>query len=1005
MRIPHHSGLRSLACGLFLAAAVPALAAQSLTSGALKGVVRGQDGNMLRGISLTLEGRAGNTITEMQTGFSGEFRLSGLVPGQYRLLAEQQGYQPVRLVGIIVAAGETTVLEITLERRPPPVTEIKEVVASGTRIGAAGGRTLEGDALARFDWRMDASDATRNLTETVWPTDGRSGFGVAASGLPGSVSRLIVDGVIESQLGHLGLRSDPVSVPAFSRDGLSQVRVLAAPIDAEWRGGIGSAFVAQTKTGRDRVRFAPFVRGSSAALGGRAIDNPFDSTATSFQVGAVLGGSVAQDTASFLLRFDYRSLQIPTSFPWENDSSTFQGGVYSLRERVALIALDTFALAGAASLVSPAVRTWKGATGMGKVDWMLSPSSRIGARVAFADWRERTPALGEGLSLGTGSALKGRNFSGSVGISTTSTSISNELRVGLSAARRDFDPATTPETALTADGIAFGGQAVAPAFFDLRTLDFSNAFQFSAGSHSLKAGVSATSSSYQYDYRYGGAGVFRFADLDRFAQARGTFYQAEGTEVARFAANDIGVFLQDSWLAAPDLQVIASVRYDLSPIPKNKVSFNSPWFLATGIRNDSLTTSKAGVSPRIGFVWDVRDWVFRGGVGLHFGGLDPTAFGEAMLYDGSVTVRRGSGVFSSWPLAPDPSLAPTVGPALTILNRTYRPPRALKAEFGLTRTLADGYAFHLTGSYNHTDFLLRRVDLNLAPEVGKTQEGRPIFGRLEQQGGFVSAQIGSNRRFTDFDLVSGLSPNGFSDHYEMTAALERRVNQSLTVAGAYTFSRTTDNVVGARAADPADQLSPFPKGIDGLDWDRGRSDFDVPHRANLSAEYRTTGKTQLTLAARFRVRSGLPFTPGFRPGIDLNADGGGNNDPVAITGLAGLNEALAASGCTGATIGVFAARNSCREKMQQSLDLHLAVGVPIGATGQRALIEVDAFNVVGTATGIVDRAAVLIDRAGTVTTDGAGNAVVPLLVNSRFGSLLARRGEPRLIRIGLRMGY
>lgn len=68
-------------------------------------------------------------------------------------------------------------------------------------------------------------------------------------------------------------------------------------------------------------------------------------------------------------------------------------------------------------------------------------------------------------------------------------------------------------------------------------------------------------------------------------------------------------------------------------------------------------------------------------------------------------------------------------------------------------------------------------------------------------------------------------------------------------------------------------------------------------------------------------------------------------------------------------------------------------------------LTVDAFNVMATETGVVDRAAVLVDPNGTFTVDASGNVTLPLVPNPNFGSLLSRRGEPRLVRIGLRLEY
>jgi hypothetical protein len=177
----------------------------------------------------------------------------------------------------------------------------------------------------------------------------------------------------------------------------------------------------------------------------------------------------------------------------------------------------------------------------------------------------------------------------------------------------------------------------------------------------------------------------------------------------------------------------------------------------------------------------------------------------------------------------------------------------------------------------------------------------------------------------------------------------------------------------------------------------------VPHRVAAGAQYRTSGKTPIEIGARWRWRSGLPFTPGFRPGVDLNADGGGNNDPVFVDQA--VEAELSGGHCT-VVAGNFAARNSCREPSAQALDLRLNVVLPVRVSSGGALsFTVDAFNVVSSKLGVVDRAAVLIDPAAGITPGTGGKVTVPFVPNSHFGSLLSRRVEPRLIRFGLRMEY
>jgi len=115
--------------------------------------------------------------------------------------------------------------------------------------------------------------------------------------------------------------------------------------------------------------------------------------------------------------------------------------------------------------------------------------------------------------------------------------------------------------------------------------------------------------------------------------------------------------------------------------------------------------------------------------------------------------------------------------------------------------------------------------------------------------------------------------------------------------------------------------------------------------------------------------------------------------------------ALSAAGC-GSSTNAFAERNACREDAAYGLDLRLAVGLPIRTgAGSHLALTLDAFNIVASEVGIVDRALVLVDPNGATLIDGAGNVTLPLVANPNFGSLLIRRNDLRTIRIGLRMEY
>ncbi len=990
-----------------LALLPPSLSAQSLTAGSLRGQVEGDDGLVLSDASVTLEASSGGTVLLLETDFGGAFAVPLLSPGSYQILVEQVGYQPVRRLGVIITAGQRTSVRIVLERRPPPITSVKEISGEVAQTGIGHPRTVADVELHSLDQWRAASDGTRGTTSFVGSFDDRVGLGIASLGLPGRHSRLLVDGMPEVLLRHPALAGEPLSSEAFPRAASTQLNILSAGLDNEWRGTPGSVLSLMSRRGSNRVEFEPYASASTSSAGFPTELNPGDSSATSFQVGAVVAGAIVPDTAHFLLQGQYQSIELPSAQPWTRETDSFGGATVGLRNTIRGIASDSFATA-VDGAVAPVLRTWKGGNGLARVDWKLSPTQTLMARIAVADWEEKAPRLGSESSNNAGAGLDGTDISGGFTLTSTGASTSNEFRTGFSSARRTWTGAGLPATIITGSGVAFGDPGVLPGRFEERAVDISDAVQIRAGDHQIKFGGSARLTRYEQDYRFGSSGIFHFGNLDQFGGGLGAFYQASGPGApVSFNSTEVGLFLQDLWQATPEIQLLYGLRYETQILPTGELAGNTAWETASGIVTNGVPKDRKGVSPHGAIVWDVQnrgEWILRAGGGLDQGRLDPSTFAEAMAYDGTVTIRRGLGALGSWPTAPSTTLAPSVGPALTFFqDSAYRAPRTLKGEVTITRVVPGGLSVSLAGRFAHTDYLLRREDLNRQPTpLAATSNGRPVYGSLVQQGSLIQAATQSNRRFDAFDMVYGLTPTGASDYYEFTASLERRMRQGVTLLASYTYSKTEDNLVGYLSGDPADRLSPFPDGLNGRDWTDGRSDFDVPHRASATLRFESTGKNPVILSARGRVQSGLPFTPGFQPGVDVNGDGSGGNDPIFIDqSVTGLRTLLAANSCE---LGSgFAARNSCRGETQYGVDLSLAVGLPISTAGRHVFLTVDAFNVTASQAGPIDRAAVMIDPTGSLPPAGSGTIALPLIANPRFGTILSRRDDPRLLRVGLRI--
>lgn len=1006
-----------LASALLGLGAIPA-AAQSLTGGAIRGEIVLADGTPVAAASLTLEDEAGLGLRQLRSDLRGRFTVPLLPPGRYSVLVEKAGFQPLRQRGIKVVPDLVTVLQIRVVRRPPPFTQVEEVAAADQQFSSSTPRIAEVSGrpgTSSFAPRNDVSADGRNSVYALSPRDLRWGFASSLGGFPQERSKLLVDGLPGSWFRHPGVGPEPGGAPVYPRFLFPHSLVVPHATDVEWPGGNGGTVGVVSRAPSSRFRFEPFAFWSGG-IGIPTSQNPADSSVMSINVGTVVSGTLVPAKASYIIGFGYEELETPTARPWELDTARFGGSTVALADALEDIGRDSLGVS-LAGRVQPVVRSYRGGSGGFRVDWRLSKSFNLVTRGNLSRFREWAPELGIDLSNGSSARLDSRDFSGASTLEYASGAYSNEVRIGIRRTKREWKGPGLPASTFAEEGAGLGGLPSLPGNFKRNAIDISESFQLSFGSqeeHRLKVGGQYSTGPWEQEYVFGRGGAYSFGDLSGFANRRGAFSVSDvANDRVSFGLIEVGLFGQVSWRLAQGLSLLGGLRWDRQIFAQNQnnpIRFNTNMAAAFGLRNNAIPDDNENVAPRLGLTWDNGGrvpWSASFGASRHYGQLNPAYFAEAALHDGAVTVRRAVGALGSWTTLPDTTVTAELGPRLAFFspNDEFRNPRTTKVDAEFTRAFPRLGTVRLSAGYHHTDFLLRRTDLNLLPgPAGRTQEGRPVFGTLAQEGGLVASVPGSNRRFNGFDMVSALSSTGFQNYYEVSLTFSREATEGLSFSGGYVWSRARDNWLQSWTGDPADELSPFPTDQLGDEWAEGRSDFDIPHRATFVASWTTRARIPITVGARYRFRSGLPFTPGFRPGVDANADGSGRNDPAfidpALPGMAGL---LSQNECLKEQSGEFAERNSCREAANHALDLSVAVGLPIRSLGGRLELLVDVFNLAATSTGVVDRALLLVDPAGTLTTDGLGNVTLPLIANRRFGKLLSRRTEPRMLRLGLRL--
>ena len=971
--------------GVMLAcSAGPSLAAQSVTSGSLSGVVRASDAATVRGALVTLTAVRGSVQRSMTTRSNGEFAFPLLAPGTYEILVEHLGYRPKRVGEIPVPPGVAVRTSVTLERGAIDTVDVQSFPAVLAGRAPALVDRLSMAALGP-DLRRDAVDLTRRssaLSVAPW-----------SDGLPSSLNGVYWDGVAMWGSHHPSYAAveQPLTPPLGS---VGAAEVVLNGADVEWHGAAGPILSAHSRRGTGALRLDVTADATASALTSSQYFDPAEVSGTSFRTHATLSGPLIRDSAEFVLGVDVQRLEQPRAAMWPTNA---------LSSALIGVAQDSFGI-NLAPYTQAGISQTDATSMFGRFDWRAVQNHTVSVRGLVADLKADLDALGA-RSTGLGAQLGGRDYSALVTLnSILGRAVTQEFRVSFTGSRRDYQSADVTPTRIVDAGLSFGGDPSLVADMHRSTFQVGEVLHVALPNHRLKVGGTFSLGTFDNTFADEYEGAFAFAGTGEFTASRGVFSQTVGPPpIAKFRTLDFGGFLQDRWSAAPGLDLLFGFRFD-DDLPNDEIQPNDSLRQITGLENAEVPGVVIKWSPRFGMRWDIGErgaWVVSAAAGLYHSAVEPGLLTELITGDGPVRGRRGLGNLGDWPGVPDSTIAPVTGSRMTLLGPDFVSPRSSRVGFSLSHAVGLT-ALHFSAAYRHTDFLPRRTDLNRLPApAGADQYGRPLYGTLVQQGSLLAAQ--ANRRFTTFDRIWAVNADGFSDYLGLTVTLTREARTGARFLASYTYSQTKDNWLGGSGGAFASQLNPFPDSLNSVDWTDDRSDYDVPHRVVFGLELPLPGP--FVLGGMYRYESGAPFTPGFRPGVDANGDGADDNDPAYIDdAISGVPDLLGSWDCLATQVGAFAARNSCREPGAHRLDLRLTV-TPFRLGATPVHIVLDGLNLVESDVGLRDHALYLVDRTGTVTTNpGTGVTTVPLIANPAFGNVLARRTTGLVLRLGVRVG-
>ncbi len=456
--------------------------------------------------------------------------------------------------------------------------------------------------------------------------------------------------------------------------------------------------------------------------------------------------------------------------------------------------------------------------------------------------------------------------------------------------------------------------------------------------------------------------------------SRITYENAAPSNIKEDAAAQFGyeintLYVQDEFPVG-DLTIVAGVRYDWytsSDLPRE-----NPNFIArNGFSNQQTFDGESILQPRLGVSWDVNDRLsLRGGFGLYSGGnpnvwlsnnysndgitqvefqdrsLDDDGIGGNTLF--TIPFNGGGRPIFDIPQSLFDSVASgSANSGVNALDPRFDIPKEWKFALGATWNFDAGFFgsdYTLMGDYLYTEKRDAAIirDATLAP-IGTAPDGRPLYTSIDRSDPDCvnpTSSDCSNRRFRqDFILTNVDGDDG--DGQVLSVALSKAYDWGLdwTVAYAYTESKEVSPMTSSVAFSNYVNVSVANPNDPGI----ARSNYEIPHRITLRANYRRAffGDYQTKFTLFGRINEGRPFSANFVDGGFTFGDTlddrhllyipTGANDP-RVQFASGFDQAAFFAYLEGSGLnkyaGSVAPRNSLRSSWWQKFDIKVEQELP-----------------------------------------------------------------------------
>ena len=952
------------------------------TTDILTGRVTGPDGKPLANIQVSAQSASTGITRKKQTDNDGRYTI--VFPdggGQYRLTVRAIGFEPV--ARNIARQSDEDRLITDVQIGAPVTAQLAPVQVNGTRGGGGrnrdrptpgeSGRNLTADQLAHLPVDQSDLSAIAALAPGVIPVPGTDSTAAAFSvaGQRSTLNNVTLD----------GLSFGSFSVP---QEGLGTTRVITNTYDPSRGQFSGGQIASTTRSGTNELTggVTYSLRDPSLEFKGPTT-GAFSPLFKQDQVSAGLGGPIIKDKLFIFASGQFRRVSNPFESILSASPATLGAlGVEADSANQFINAVNGYGIPSSVTNL-PGRHITDNTVGLIRVDYFLNDNNTLTLR---GDYRHQTqdPSRNSPLSFPTSSGTNGTTGSGLAATltSTADNGLINEFKAYLTGDVSHADPflsfpvgrvrvtSLLPDQLQGVSVLGFGGNASFPQSGSDALLEMSDELSYLTRNraHRVKLGALLDVTSFDQQFSTNQFGTFTYNSLQDFLNNAPDSYTRTLTPQKVAGKTTSGaVYLGDTWIPRQGTQIIYGFRVEGTHIG-DAPPLNTDVQQLFGLRTNNFP-SEIHVSPRIGFSMNLTRpdstdpfaqfrpaFLVRGGIG-DFRAKTPTSlFTSAQQATGLANAEEQ--VVCIGPAVPTPTWSsydadPTTVPTqcvdqgsptttlsaiernVTVLDPTFKAPRAERASLGFQRRLFGQVSFSADASYARGISLYGVTDLNLntTPAFYLSNEGnRPVYApasAIVTNTGVVSSI--ASRRYSQYGNVFEISSNLQSSTKQLLMQLNGSTTNGTLFNLSYTLSNTRDQSTFTNGAAAQGFSSPTTASNPNLlNWAPG--DMDIRHIFQGTVTKPITSALEWTAIGR--LSSGSPFTP--LVGSDINGDGSRNDrafifNPTTTTDpatAAALQQLLAAApgnirDCLENQLGTVASRNSCRGPWTPSLDFQL----------------------------------------------------------------------------------